>query len=259
LRFHGDVSRLCQSCHNGRAASREAHAVDVAPSPIMAKRIPAGFPLAQGRLDCLTCHDVGRSCRAKPTTALANGNMLRGDPVADPLLLCLRCHAQQDYRPFNAHDQLEAGKPKMEMCSWCHVSIPDINAPPASEASYALRAKSTSLCRNCHTVAADHPFRSHLQSRPSAEMLWSISAYEMQTTMRLPFPELLRYARATQRTPRSIPLEEGRITCSSCHNPHEKGLLPAGNPRSVGAEPKKAVNHRVRTTQGKICVVCHQK
>jgi hypothetical protein len=99
-----------------------------------------------------------------------------------------------------------------------------------------------------------------MDAAPSAEMVQYMSAYEMKSKMRLPLAQLLEIARATKRTPRSIPLDEaGRITCSSCHNPHEKGLLPGGNPRAVGAEPKQAANHRLRIPQGSVCVACHQK
>jgi hypothetical protein len=91
-------------------------------------------------------------------------------------------------------------------------------------------------------------------------MVQYMSAYEMKSKMRLPFAQLLEIARATRRAPRSIPLDEtGRITCSSCHNPHEKGLLPGGNPRAVGADAKQATNHRLRIPQGSMCVACHQK
>jgi hypothetical protein len=87
-----------------------------------------------------------------------------------------------------------------------------------------------------------------------------MSAREMQTKMRMPFPQLLAHARAIKRIPRSIPLDEaGRITCYSCHNPHEKGLLPEANPRSIGADAKQAANHRLRVREGKLCVACHQK
>ena len=175
-------------------------------------------------------------------------------------MFCFHCHAQTGYDAFNPHDQLEAGKPKTDTCAWCHVSVPDVNATSPQGASYALRTKSSGLCRNCHVVAQDHPVRSHMQATPSADMRWYMSACEMRSTMRLPFPRLLQYARAAQRAPRSIPLDaEGRITCHSCHNPHDKGVLPRSNPRSIGAEPKQAVNHRLRTTQGKVCVACHQK
>jgi hypothetical protein len=234
--------------------------VDVAPSPTVARTIPPGFLLERGRLTCLSCHDVVQNCRAEQETVMSNHNALRGGPVADPLMFCFHCHAQKDYRPFNPHDQLEAGKPKTDTCAWCHVDVPDVNAPSPQDASYALRGKSSGVCRNCHSVAQDHPVRSHIQATPSADMMAYMSARELQSKMRLPFPQLLKYARTARRTPRSIPLDEdGRIACYSCHNPHEKGLLPSGNPRSIGAEPKKTVNHRVRTTQGKVCVVCHQK
>jgi len=97
-------------------------------------------------------------------------------------------------------------------------------------------------------------------ARPTKEMVWNMSAYEMQSTMRLSFEQLLKFARAMDRAPRSMPLDSrGRITCFTCHNPHEKGLLPARNPRSVGAEPKKAINHRIRAHKGNICVACHEK
>jgi hypothetical protein len=99
-----------------------------------------------------------------------------------------------------------------------------------------------------------------MSATPSADMVQYMSAYEMKSKMRLPFGQLLEIARASKRAPRSIPLDEdGRITCSSCHNPHEKGLLPGGNPRAVGAEPKQAANHRLRIPQGSVCVACHQK
>ena len=260
LRFDGSVSRLCQSCHNGRLAAREVHVVDVAPSPTIARRIPPEFPLERGMLTCLSCHDVARSCKAEQQPATPNRNTLRGGQVSEPLMFCFHCHAKEDYRPFNPHDQLEAGKPKMDTCAWCHIDVPDVNAPSPQDASYALRGKSSGVCRNCHTVAQDHPVRSHMQVTPSADMMWYMSAHELQSKMRLPFPQLLKYARTIKRAPRSIPLDEnGRITCYSCHNPHEKGLLPSGNPRSVGAEPKQTANHRVRSREGKLCAACHQK
>jgi hypothetical protein len=185
---------------------------------------------------------------------------LRGGPVSDPLQFCFHCHAREDYRPFNPHDQLENGRPRTETCAWCHTGVPDVNAPSPRSPSFALRAKSAGVCRNCHTVAPDHPVRAHLQATPSAEMTWYMSACEMQPKMRLPLAQLVKYARTTKRAPRMIPLDEaGRITCYSCHNPHERGLLPDSNPRSVGAEPKQATNHRVRSREGKLCPTCHQK
>jgi len=260
LRFNGDVSQLCQSCHDGRLAAREVHAVNLTPSPAMAQRIPADLPLEGGVLTCLTCHDVAGDCSGKPPAQPSDPSFLRGAGKSDHLTFCFRCHRPEEYRPFNPHDQLEAGKPKSDACVWCHMGVPQIDSQPVEAASYELRAVSARLCKNCHAVAETHPVVSHMGAVPSMEMKWYMSAREVEPKMRLPIERLVEYARAARREPRSIPLEQdGRVTCHSCHNPHEKGLLPEENPRSVGAEPKQAANHRLRVRKGKLCTICHQK
>ncbi len=260
LHFGGNVSQLCRSCHDGRQATREAHVVDIRPSPKLAGRIPSDFPLAGGALTCLSCHDIAQNCRAEQQPVPSGQGLLRGGRTPDPLQFCFRCHAPENYRPFNPHDQLGAGKPKTDTCGWCHVDVPSVDTQPRAGASYGLRARAAALCRNCHVVAQSHPVAAHMSTTPSADMVQYMSAYEMKSKMRLPFGQLLEIARATKRAPRSIPLdEESRVTCYSCHNPHEKGLLPGGNPRAVGADLKQAANHRLRIPQGSVCVACHQK
>lgn len=261
LRFGGNVSQLCRSCHDGRLAAREVHPVDMAPGAAMAKTIPDDIPLKDGKLTCLSCHDVSVDCRAGQPAAVPNSNLLRGARVSHPVEFCFRCHVKEKYQAFNAHDQLEAGKQKTDTCIWCHDKVPDVDSSPKESASYALRSESAGVCSNCHTVEKDHPAGdSHMYAIPTAEMKLHMSAYEMQPRMNLPFRQLLEYVRATNRAPRSIPLDEnGRITCYSCHNPHEKGLLPDWNLRSVGAEPKKAVNHRLRSHESIACRACHEK
>jgi hypothetical protein len=193
---------------------------------------------------------------------MLNRNFLRGAPASHPQVFCFNCHTQESYQPFNVHDQLDAGKVKTDTCLWCHLSVPDVNSNIRQAASYGLRGKAFDLCRNCHSVPAGHPIGNpHMYSTPSAEMMSYMSAYEMQNKMSLPLKQLLGYVQAAKRAPRLIPLDEnGRITCYSCHNPHQKSLLPNANPRSVGAEPEKAENHRLRIHKGDIvCRACHQK
>jgi len=261
LRFAGNTSQLCRSCHNGRLAPDETHPVDMAPSAQMARRIPSVFPLQNGTLSCLSCHDVTWHCKPGRPTTLPNRSFLRGDPVSHPIAFCFQCHERQNYRPFNAHDQLEAGKIKTDTCAWCHIGIPDVKSRLAEGASYALRSESFGVCNNCHLVNKGHPTGDpHMYATPPAEMIWHMSAYEMQPQMHVALKQLQKYVRAAKRKPRSIPLDEkGRITCYSCHNPHEKGLLPGWNLRSVGAEPKQATNHRLRAHGGIACRACHQK
>ena len=115
LRFEGNVSRLCQSCHEGRLAKREVHPVDVAPSEAILRQMPSGFPLADGKMTCLTCHDLAWGCTTEPPAGMPSRNSLRGDRVANPLAFCFGCHAQASYSSLNVHDQLEAGKPKADV------------------------------------------------------------------------------------------------------------------------------------------------
>lgn len=261
LRFDGNTSRLCQSCHEGRLAKLEVHPVDRKPSEAILRRMPSGFPLTDGRLTCLTCHDLTWGCTTQPPAAMPSRNSLRGDRVASPSEFCFYCHVKESYNSFNVHDQLKTGEAKTDVCLWCHTNVPDVNSPDEAKVPYGLRGTSNAICRNCHRMMEDHPAGSpHVNEMPTSEMIWRMSAYEMQSKMRLSFAQLLEYARATRRSPRSMPLDEnGRIACYTCHNPHEKGLFPPRNLRSVGSEPKHAANRRLRHYEGKICVACHQK
>lgn len=261
LKFDGDAVKLCRSCHDGKLSAGEAHPVGMAPKPAIAARMKARFPLEDGMLGCLTCHDVTWHCSTSRQSAFPRRGYLRGAAVSHPMEFCFQCHNPENYRPFNAHDQIENGRTKTDVCGWCHSSIPDVDSRLKEDASYALRSKSSGVCNNCHIVKKDHPTgNQHLNAKLSAEMKWHISAYELQSRMNLPFKQLLEYVKAAKRSPRLIPLDKkGRIACYSCHNPHEKGLLPDWNLRSVGAEPKQATNHRLRTYGNVSCRTCHDK
>ena len=264
MKFGKKVSQLCQSCHNGQIATQEIHPVEVVPGKKIAGKIPSDFPLEDGKLTCLTCHDVTWDCTAGQTTSIPNRNLLRGDLVSSPLDFCFHCHIQENYQTFNAHDQLEDGKMKTDACLWCHISTPEISPYLKDTTSYKLRGEVIKICGNCHfrlisNSASDT--HSHMYLSPSQEMKWYMFAYEIQPQMHLPFKQLMEYVRAANRAPRSIPLnKDDCITCWSCHNPHEQGILPATNPRSIGAEPEKSTNYRLRTREGDIsCRMCHQK
>jgi len=216
LRFDGNVSHLCRSCHDGRLAGREAHPADVAPSGSIRANIPLNFPLEGGMLTCLSCHDVTFRCTVTETAA-ANKYFLRGASVSEAIDFCSICHIQEDYQPFNAHDQLQNRQVKPDACLWCHVSAPDISSRPKEDTSYELRGGTAEVCGNCHRMAKGHPTENmHMYATPSEEMMWYMSAYEMKDRMNMPLNQLLEYVRAAKRTARSIPLDEsGRLTCCS--------------------------------------------
>lgn len=261
LKFAGDTVKICRSCHDGKLSAKEAHPVGITPSPVIAARMGSRFPLEDGKLGCLTCHDITRHCGTERRPTLPSRSYLRGTAVSHPMEFCFKCHDRANYRPFNPHDQLKDGRIKTDICGWCHSSVPNVDSRLKEKASYALRSESSGVCSNCHLLKKDHPTGTrHMDAKLSAEMKWHISAYEIQPRMRLPYKQLLEYVKAAKRSPRLIPLDKkGRIACYSCHNPHEEGLLPDWNLRSVGAEPKKATNHRLRTYGSVGCRTCHDK
>ncbi len=51
-----------------------------------------------------------------------------------------------------------------------------------------------------------------------------------------------------------LPLDEkGKMTCITCHNPHEKGIIPLEKASAKGAD--SIFRHRLPE---KFCVECHQ-
>jgi cytochrome c peroxidase len=51
-----------------------------------------------------------------------------------------------------------------------------------------------------------------------------------------------------------LPLDaEGKMTCATCHNPHEKGVISAESPAATGAGSK----YRLRLPEPP-CIACHE-
>ena len=257
LLFNGNVMDLCQSCHDGTKAPREVHPVGVSVAQ-RADGIPSEFPLEEGKMTCLTCHDMAKSCPNPEHDPM----FLRAGPGKNRVDFCARCHRTEQTRPFNVHDQKEEDHLKTDTCLWCHVDSWDADAPGYENPEYPLRPYGTKLCENCHTVASDHPSGGpHMKSKPPEAMVWYMAASEMRGKMSLPFEDLLKYVKAAKRMPRTMPLNANAcIECYTCHNPHETGVIRTSNPRALGAESKHAENHRLRASRkGQMCRACHNK
>jgi hypothetical protein len=144
---------------------------------------------------------------------------------------------------------------------WCHNGVPSVESRLKDGGSYDLRSESFVVCSNCHSMGSNHPNQGvHVLKSPSVEMKFYMAASELLPGTRMPSDDLLEYVRSSKRSVQSIPFDEnGRITCYSCHNPHEKGVFPNWNARSLGAEGNQAVNRRLRNRKKNICRACHQK
>ncbi len=254
------VSSICLACHAERNAMHRLHTIDRVPSPALATQWPAAFPRVEERMTCLTCHDVLQDCRPEANLSTVQKNRLRAPQRHGPAGICRACHVPTAHARHNVHAQLSDGQPREGSCRWCHQQVDSMNTILGEARPAPLRHNSVKLCTNCHTVAREHPSGGpHVGIKPSPEMRWYMAAVEMQSHMILSLKQLKRYAQATQREPQAVPFDDrGRLTCVSCHNPHEQGLWPAADKRAAGAEPAQATGQRLRIGQGKQCLGCHE-
>lgn len=229
LKFGGDYSQLCR-CHTEEPAPF-LHPFDVKPSAEKEKRMPADFPLENGQLTCDTCHNLYLQCQKR----LFDMDSLRGAPYRSRTDFCFKCHEEKKYEGFDPHNQLtEAGEIIIEKCLYCHEEKPDEKHATFKEVKFIGDIEV--LCRRCHLVAGNHSGNfDHMGIVPSEKRLNIMKGMEKKFNILLPLDN------------------DGRMTCITCHNPHEKGVIPDRLPGAQGAGSK--FRHRL---PGKLCKECHE-
>ena len=229
LRYGGDYKLLCR-CHTAPSGDY-IHPVNITPSVEKRKRIPPDFPLENGKLTCLTCHDIYRQCQKR----LFERNSLRGAPYPKRMSFCFNCHIKKNYEPNDPHQQLNNNKEIIiETCLMCHKEKPDEKHATFKDVTFIGDIEM--ICRRCHHIAGNHSGNhDHMKNVPSADGVKRIKLVEAKFHTRLPLNE------------------NGKMTCITCHNPHEKGIIPEGSPGAKGAGSK--YRHRL---PGNLCKECHQ-
>jgi hypothetical protein len=223
FRFPGNSLRLCQRCHTGV----EHHPLGVKSTTATWKTDFSGFPLENEMLTCVSCHKPPE-CRG--AVDRENPRFLRGGPYNSVEEFCQLCHEGKKFSTLNPHDQIdESGELDLKKCLYCHVTLPSTSAP---NEDLRYTDTLTALCISCHEMGP-HPTQDHLVPMPQT-MLANLEEYEERRMVRLP-------------------LQDGRqVTCVTCHNPHERGLLKGGS--GIGADE----DHRLRlTTFNEQCTPCH--
>jgi hypothetical protein len=241
LRFGGDYVELCR-CH-GYTGSSYIHPVFIEPSEKKKKRIPDDFPLQDGKLSCITCHEIRRQCEDNPAMRQIKHAdrrlyrdelmFLRGGPSRKRTDICFNCHDEKKYRKLDPHDQvMDDGKIDYEKCLYCHVERPDVNR--ATFESVELIGDLKTVCQRCHGKMVRHPAGVNHFRKPSGSIFQRLKKLEKDYGVILPLDD------------------RGMLTCVTCHNPHERGVIPEDRPGSKGAS--EAYRHRI---PGKMCRVCH--
>lgn len=230
LKFNGDYNQLCR-CHHGMSPGY-CHPLDITSKQDKKLNRPADFPLENGEYTCNTCHDVYGQCQKR----LFDRHSLRGAPYPQKTDFCYRCHDRENYKKLNAHLQVQSdGKLNIKNCLYCHEKKPDEKTSTYKDVTFVGDIKA--LCRRCHQIEGNHSGNfDHTADQPSAEGLKRIEAMKEKYNIILPMTT------------------DGKMTCITCHNPHEKGVIPADKPAAKGADSK--FRHRL---PGKLCKECHQK
>ncbi|MBI5074033.1 MAG: cytochrome c3 family protein [Nitrospirae bacterium] len=219
-----DMSSVCMDCHH---YSETHHPVNFTPD----RDIDSRFPLLDGEMQCLTCHE------AHGTNRLSNPGLLRGAPYADRREICSRCHTLDLDLSFNPHVMTEPdGTIRVvnngPICLVCHAAVPDQRA---TRIQVIFRADVAFICWRCHPPMPASFFNAHFQIKPRRQTLAFMKQHAKEQGVLLPL------------------LNRGRITCSTCHNPHQAGII-VKSAAAVGADSYK----KLRLTKGRICTGCHQ-
>jgi len=118
LKFNGDRVAICIQCHNNRRARADNHPVNIRPSEGKGVKLDERFPLNDGKVTCVTCHDI----RARCEWVGSRPKFLRGGPYENRVDACLECHQKDSYRAVNPHEQIdEHGRLRKDRCTYCHI------------------------------------------------------------------------------------------------------------------------------------------
>lgn len=232
LKFNGDLKKLC-SCHD-YGPGKYTHPVGIIPSEEKKARMPGDFPTENGILTCNTCHEIQLQCERVQFVSV-NRKFLRGGPYKTRTGICFSCHDESKYKKLDPHTQLNAaGEIIEEVCLYCHAEKPDEKI--ATFENITLIGDIKMVCERCHNALEKHPSgRDHLK-KPNEKMLDRMKISEILYSTIFPLDH------------------EERITCITCHNPHERGVIPKESEGATGSSEK----FKQRLTNV-ICGACHEE
>ncbi|MDT8395385.1 MAG: hypothetical protein RRA32_02910 [bacterium] len=235
LKYQGNITLLCNRCHDGEIARNDIHPVDIQPSDNVV--IPEKMPLSEGFLTCATCHDSSLQEGGEKRLSVGRNNpsFLRGG-IETRNEYCFRCHLPEHYGKLDAHLQMsEAGSVMPQSCLFCHSSLPDTKVAGIESVTFNTESLDD-YCTVCHAAerfVTEHPVGEHLVE-PSRDVYRAIET-------------------AQDRIGVNLPLFNGRITCVTCHNPHQEGVLKVRASATGSGE-----ENRLRLKAGRWqCVGCH--
>ncbi len=240
---YDNYTQTCR-CHN-YTPETYTHPVGITLPPEKRKKIPADFPLEDGTITCGTCHILLLQCQADSSVKRFNGSFLRVNPRPSRTAICFRCHNEARYRMMDPHNQIDhAGNIIKEKCLYCHKKLPDVDRATLDprqglEELVAPIGELDVLCYRCHYKQVKlHPINANHLKKPPQRILNNIRRSERKLGIIMPLDT------------------QGKITCVTCHNPHERGVIQQGKAGAGGADEVGRL--RVSKSGDKICLACHR-
>lgn len=152
---------------------------------------------------------------------------------------------------MNPHEQInDEGDILWGKCVICHTNTPDVNIEKTiKDVSLRFGEDPSDICGRCH-VTKPHP------AGEATSVEGTMTGFVVPNHMVVPTKIIalnMRFALKDIQTMLPVDPKSGKIICSTCHNPHEKGVLRGK--ADFGAD---AV-FRSRSGNVDICQSCHRK
>lgn len=233
---------VCGECHSGRNATVCRHRSDITPGPERAADFDEALQpgLVDGKVVCTTCHDMAPHCALDVKQRYRNTSFLRGGPFDERGSECFGCHSKSGYRQRTPHMHISKGEIKEGACMFCHETVPQQDADGQwTPVEYGTDGPLSQLCNGCHMIGP-HPSGSVTGKTGWIHMVSPTWEYAQ------------RMQQSVAERGGSLPLDPhtGTITCTTCHNPHD---------RRLENYPLAGEKTKTRLRYADICGVCHEK
>ena len=259
LLVKNDESQLCGECHISRYAKNRDHAGKLGTHPVNIKpqnvKVPEDMLKLGGRLGsggeviCQTCH--------RPHNALPNTSLLVKENVKDSL--CQGCHKDKRKVSGSKHDMRLAAEKSQNIrkqvagesgpCSACHVPHKGTGPKMWARPRNLSQDPMASLCLSCHKK--EGLAEKHTVGKYSHPVGVPVSNLKHAVTL----PTFNNSGFKWQ------DVEQGKVSCASCHNPHQWDPNDSNNKAGPG-DKGDASNRFLRIANTgpelELCKTCHK-
>lgn len=245
-----NVEVMCGNCHDKLSRDNFFHPTEIEPSKSKKQRMSKSFKkflknkeLSNGKINCLTCHDVIKQCYTSKFKEKGNNHeFFRDGPYTSRTALCFNCHDKKKYKRFNPHEQIsKSGEIYKASCLMCHKNSKNIfNNTSLEQQEFNVGKEWKNMCTGCHPWKP-HPGGELSFGKKVPNHLVVPSKYTLKTMQKMIKKKKLYF-----------PLEPhtGKVYCGTCHNVHEKGILKS-------AIKQKGSNSKFRLREKNMCKNCH--